>query len=124
VDVINGKLSKPDGNYIQWNSHKIITQISGLATPNIPLDDSFRIEGSSHGQAKRGNLLVAWQSTITVPLIKRFNCRWIVEGRVRTVRVNNSNNSPWVAILDFGNGNCDNQATMTINGVTHQITLH
>jgi hypothetical protein len=124
VDVINGKLSKPNGNYTQWNSHKVITQTSGLATPIIPLDDSFRIEGSAHGQAKRGNLLVAWQSTITVPLIKRFTCRWIVEGRIRTVRVNNSNNSPWVAVLDFGNGNCDNQATITINGVTHQITLH
>jgi hypothetical protein len=124
VDVINAKLSKPNGNYTQWNSHKVITQISGLVTINIPHDDSFKIEGSAHGQAKRGNLVVAWQSTITVPLIKRFACRWIVEGRIRTVRVNNSTNSPWVAVLDFGNGNCDNQATITINGVTHQITLH
>lgn len=124
VDVINGKLTKPNGNYIQWNSHKVITQFEGLATPNIPLDDSFKIEGHSNGQAQRGNLLVAWQSTITVPLIKKFTCRWIVQGRIRTVRVNNSTNSPWVAVLDFGNGTCDNQATLTINGVTYQITLH
>lgn len=124
VDVINAKLSKPNGNFTQWNSHKVITQFEGLGTPMFPVDDIFRIEGSASGNAKRGTLLVAWQSTITVPLIKRFNCRWIVEGRIRTVRVNNSTTSPWIAILDFGNGTCDNQATVTINGVTHQITLH
>ena len=124
VDVINAKLSKPNGNFTQWNSHKVITQFEGLSTPNLPQDDIFRIEGSSSGNAKRGNLLVAWQSSITVPLIKKFSCRWIVEGRVRTIRVNNNTTSPWIAIMDFGNGNCDNQATVIINGVTHQITLH
>ncbi|HMU45266.1 MAG TPA: hypothetical protein PKC72_02810 [Chitinophagaceae bacterium] len=122
VEVIEGKLTKPNGNYIKWNSTKFITQVEGLVTAT-PLDDIFKIEGSANGQALRGNLLVAWQSTITEPLIKRFTCRWIVRGRIRTVRVNTSNNSPWVAILDFGNGICDNQATLAINGVTHQITL-
>jgi hypothetical protein len=123
VEVIDGKLTKPNGNYVNWNSEKIITQIEGLVTANIPIDDIFKIEGHARGTALRGNLLVAWQSTITVPLIKRFNCRWIVAGRIRTVRLNTSNTSPWIAILDFGNGTCDNQATLTINGVTYQITL-
>lgn len=122
VEVIDGKLTKLNGNYIKWNSTKFITQVEGLATPT-PLDDIFKIEGSAHGQALRGNLLVAWESTITEPLIKRFTCRWIVKGRIRTVRVNTNTNSQWVAILDFGSGICDNQATLTINGVTHQITL-
>lgn len=122
VDVIAGKLTKPNGNYIEWNSHKVITQIEGLGT-NIPLDDIFRIEGSSNGKVKRGDLLVRWESTITEPLIKRFNCRWIVKGRIRIVRANTATTGPWVAILDFGQGICDNQATVTINGTTHQITL-
>jgi hypothetical protein len=26
-------------------------------------------------------------------------------------------------VLDFGNGQCDNQAILTINGVSRQITL-
>lgn len=124
VDVIHGKLSKPNGNFTEWDSHKVITQFEGLSTPLLPLDDVFKIEGSSHGRSRRGNLLVAWESNITIPLIKRFNCRWIVQGRIRTIRVNNNANSPWIAILDFGNGNCDNQATISINGVTYPITLH
>jgi hypothetical protein len=123
TDVVNGKLTKPSGNYVHWNSHKVITQAEGLSTPNIPLDDIFRIEGSARGQVLRGNLLVAWESSITEPLYKRFTCRWIVRGKIRTVRINSPANSPWIAVLDFGAGTCDNQAIVTINGIPHQITL-
>lgn len=122
VDVIGGKLTKPNGNFIEWNSEKVITQMEGLNTP-IPLDDIFKIEGGSRGVVKRGPLLVGWQSTIMEPLVKRFNCRWIVRGVVRTVRINATANTPWVALLNFGNGTCDNLAVVTINGVSYQITL-
>ncbi len=122
IEVNNAKLSLPNGNYTQWDSDKTITQFEGGLT-NDPRDDVFKVEGTAYGTARRGNLLVAWQSTITEPLIKRLNCRWIVKGRVRTVRANTSVNSQWTAVLDFGGGNCDNQAVVTINGVSHQITL-
>ena len=101
----------------------LIDTHSHIYLPDFPRDDVFKIEGHSHGRARRGNLLVAWESAIVQPLIKRFLCRWIVSGRVRTVRLNSTTNTPWVAVLDFGNGHCDSQATITINGVTHQITL-
>lgn len=125
VEVINGKLSWPDGNFIEWSSNKTITQFEGLATPDYPKDDAFKIEGAANGFVKRGNLLVRWESTITEPLVRRLTCRWIVKGRIRTVRANlpNPTNSHWAAILDFGLGNCDNQATISINGVIRQITL-
>ena len=122
IDVLDAKLTKPDGNFTEWTSHKTITQIEGVTTVN-PRDDVFRIEGNGHGRVRRGTLLVAWESAITEPLIKRFTCRWIVRGRIRTVRINATVNSPWVAVLDFGNGDCDNQAVITINGRSHQITL-
>jgi len=122
VDVLEGRLSKPNGNYIKWNSHKVITQFEGLVTHDFR-DDIFRIEGSGNGQVKKGNLLVNWQSNITEPLVKKFTCRWLVKGRIRTVRGNNILNSSWVTVIDFGAGNCDNQAVLTINGVSHNITL-
>jgi hypothetical protein len=122
ADVINGKLSVPNGNFTEWNSHKVITQFEGQGT-NDPRDDQFKVEGNAHGKVKRGQLIVVWESNIIEPLIKRFNCRWIVKGKVKTVRLNLSVSSPWVAVLDFGNGVCDNQAVLTINGVPHQITL-
>jgi hypothetical protein len=122
VNVNDGKLTKPNGNYISWTSEKTITQVEGLGTV-LPLDDIFKIEGGSHGQVKRGNLLVSFNSSITEPLVKRFNCRWIVRGVVKTTRINTSTNDPWMATLNFGNGNCDNLAVLTINGVSYQITL-
>jgi hypothetical protein len=125
VDVINGKLTRQNGDYIEWNSHKEIVQIEGLLTPDLPLDDIFRITGHASGNVRRGALLVRWESNIREPLIKRFNCRWIVKGAVRIVRGPNSN-SPWIADLDFGYptpGACDNQARLTINGRVHIITL-
>jgi hypothetical protein len=125
VEVIDGKLTKPDGNFIEWNSTRTITQVEGLATPDFPKDDAFKIEGSANGFVKRGNLLVRWESAITEPLLRRLTCQWIVKGKIRTTRVNlpNPNNSRWVAILEFGNGICDNQAVLTINGISRQITL-
>ncbi len=124
VDVIDAKLSRANGNYTEWNSHKTITQIEGIITPNLPFDDIFKIEGQASGKVQRGNLLVAWETSVDEPLIKKFTCRWIVSGKVKQMRVNSNANSPWTAVLDFGSGECDNKAVVTINGVAHNITLH
>ncbi len=124
IDVANAKLSSSNGDYVEWNSHKTITQTQGASTPLYPRDDAFQLEGSASGRAQKGNLLVAWESSITQPLVKTFECRWIVQGIVKVVRASTNANTSWVGYLDYGIGNCDNQATATINGVTHQITLH
>ncbi|HQV06719.1 MAG: hypothetical protein R2796_00270 [Chitinophagaceae bacterium] len=124
VDVTDAKLTKPNGNYTMWDSHKTITQFEGLSTDS-PLDDVFAIQGHSNGKVQRGNLVVLWESSVPAnyPLIKKFTCHWIVKGRIRTVRQNAAANTQWIAILDFGDGSCDNQATISINGHTFQITL-
>lgn len=122
IEIRNAKLSKPNGNYIEWRSDRLITQVEGNGTI-LPIDDIFRIDGSARGRAKRGNVLVAWQSEITEPLIKKFTCHWISKGVIRTRRESLSSTSPWTAALNFGNGNCDYLATVTINGVTHNIEL-
>lgn len=124
IDVVNAKLTKPSGDYTAWTSHKTITQTDGLITPDIWQDDGFKIEGTAEGQSKKGNLLVAWQSTITDPLIKRYYCHWITKGSVKVDRVSSNANNRWEAILDFGTGTCDNLATLTINGASYNITLH
>jgi len=123
VDVDDAKLTKPNGNYSKWDSHKVRTQIEGNGSVG-PQDDVFKVTGSANGTVKRNNLLFAWRSEISEPLIKKFFCRWVSKGIIKTWRATLSNTSPWTAILNFGNGNCDNQATLTINGTTHQITLH
>ena len=121
ITVRNGKLTKPNGNYTQWSSTKTITQIEGNATPILPLDDVFSIKGESNGTIKRDSALYQWAARTLpdAPLIKRFACRWIVKGKIAIRRTNSD-----VAVIDYGNGQCDNKAHITINGVTFEITLH
>lgn len=122
VHVTDAKLSKPNGNYSQWNSHRVTTQIEGNGTIH-PVDDIFRVTGGATGKVKRGNTLYAWASEITDPLIKKFTCRWISKGIIRVKRESLSNSSVWVSTLNYGNGDCDYKATLTINGVVHNIEL-
>ncbi|HEV8273682.1 MAG TPA: hypothetical protein VGQ04_20360 [Chitinophagaceae bacterium] len=123
VEVRDAKLTKPNGNYVEWNSTKTITQLEGTCTPFIQLDDIYKIDGGGYGKVKRGDLLIAWNSEITDPLVKKFSCRWLVKGVIRIARLNLTTNSPWVATINYGNGDCDNKAVVTINGVAHNITL-
>lgn len=122
ITVTDAKLTKPNGNYIMWNNHRVITQIEGNGTA-MPLDDVFKITGSGRGKVKRGDVLYAWQSEITDPLIKKFICRWISKGIIKVRRETLASNSHWVAILNYGSGPCDYFATLTINGVTNNIQL-
>lgn len=123
IRAIDMKLTRPNGNYSQWSGTRIITQVEGNGTPNLPLDDVFTINGQGQGRVKVGTLLYAWQSEITDPLRKRFTCRWITKGVLKVRRQAASSTSPLVATLDFGSGGCDNQATLTVNGNSRQITL-
>lgn len=52
------------------------------------------------------------------PLVFKTECHHIVSG---IVSVTTSNNVSWT--IDYGNGDCDNLATLTRNGKTKQITI-
>jgi hypothetical protein len=56
-------------------------------------------------------------ASITSALKKPGNCHYYVEGMI-TFTKNDSE-----ATLDFGNGECDNQAILTIDGEIRIITL-
>ena len=115
VTVIDGKITNTNSSkWHKWNSVKNILQIEGNGTPNFPLDDVYKITGGATGANSLGH---NWSSNIVEPLIKKFTCRWIVKGTVRIVRDGRQ------ALLDYGNGNCDNLAIIYINGVAHTITL-
>ena len=118
IVITGAKLSKPNGNYTAWNSEKTISQVEGLATPVILADDVFTLSGHANGSVKRGDKFFQWNTVITQPLVKRFICRWISKGTVAIQK-----NSAPVAVLDYGTGQCDRKATLTVNGVVLEISL-
>jgi hypothetical protein len=118
TQVIGARLSKPNGNFTQWNSEKTVAQIEGLGTPFLPLDDWFEVSGQANGAVKRGDRYFQWSTVINQPLLKKYLCRWIVKG---TITLSKSNTA--VAVLDYGSGSCDNKATFSVNGTAREITL-
>ncbi len=116
--VTNGKLTHSNGSYISWNRTRDITQSEGWATPWQPGDDVYQIVGNGSGSVHIGDKTSEWTATNIEPLEKRFSCRWISKGKVGIQR----NQGPQ-GVLDFGNGECDNKATLTVNGVSVEITL-
>ena len=119
TQIINAKLSQLNGNYIQWNSEKTITQIEGGSTPLIGIDDAYNITGHAGGAVQKDGKYFQWSTLITAPLMKRFTCRWIARGTLSLKKGNDA-----VAVLDYGSGSCDNKATFTVNGAVHEITLY
>ncbi|WP_290706674.1 hypothetical protein, partial [Flavihumibacter sp. CACIAM 22H1] len=116
--VIDGKLSRENGNQITWNRTRSFTMIAGSGTPYVPGDDRFQITSNGAGSVTIGDKTGTWTSTTTKPLEKAFSCRWISAGTQEIQRVNGLK-----ATLDFGNGDCDNKALITVNGVSREITL-
>ena len=105
--VTDGKITAPGGRYWLHSSLKEIVQTDGLTTPRIPFDDIFIITGTGSVTNANG---ITRTSSITEPLQKKVNCRFIDRGRIRFQGPNH------FALLDFGNGTCDNAATISIDG--------
>lgn len=107
-------LTWPDGKTATWESAHTVTQTEGNGTPELA-DNVWKIEGSCSGTNRNGQ---DFTSEITEPLIKRANCRWIVDG-MRTIEHGIRSRT-----IDFGDGDCDNDATVTTgNGKTFAIKL-
>lgn len=111
--TIDMTLTFPNGNVYHREGNRIREMIEGFGTPMIWADNVFSISGSWTTTFPAGTRT----STITTPLRVEADCPHIVSGVVTTVGINNT------ATLDYGNGDCDNQATLTVNGTTTTITL-
>lgn len=109
-----GKITTPEGETFTRESARTHEMISGMDNEERS-DDVFQITGSSSGVTPEG---VSYSKTITNPLISARDCPWISSGIVETVI------DEVTSIIDFGNGECDNVATVTKDGETEEITMN
>lgn len=103
----------PNGNEYHRVGNRVREMIEGFGTPLIWADNVFSITGSWSTSFPAGTQV----STITTPLRVEADCPHIVSGEISIVRNGNT------AVLNYGNGNCDNQANLTVNGNTYIIIL-
>ena len=112
--VQNGKITAPTGAYWLHTADINITQTAGANTPNNLTDDVFSIAGSRTVTNPAGK---SRTSTTLTNLQKKNACSNIDKG---TLQVQGPNH---VAVIDFGDGTCDNLATISIDGRTPRTIL-
>jgi len=115
--VDSAKITRPNGKFITWKSTRTREMVEGFNTPSRWRDDVYAFKGGSSGTNSNGKSYV---TTIddSKPLIIAANCKWIRSGKISTVISTGK-----TITLDYGDGTCDNKATLTVNGKTKEITL-
>jgi len=111
----DGKVTTPEGIEITRGFTRTRTWIEGEQTPRWRWDDKYLIDGEATGINRLGK---TYTRTIIEPLLVATSCRWIMSG---TVEIQPEDRS--LILLDFGTGECDDLATVTVDGVTEEITL-
>jgi hypothetical protein len=113
---VDGTVIKPNGEEIIWVGNRLREWVEGHGMPPFMWwDDIYHITGSHNIVASDGTTLSA---VITQPLEVALNCYWIRSGIIEM-----QHSELPLVILDYGSGTCDDQATITINGVSFDITL-
>ena len=114
IKVENGKITKPDGGIITWKSDRVRKMIEGSDTPLSSLDDTYEIVGTSSGTNAFGNKYAFATQT---PLVKSKACQWIKSGKLAIQREGKKD-----AVVDYGDGICDDKATLNVGTWTKEIT--
>ncbi len=115
LQVTNGIFTFPDLTNFHYSGNKTVQMTAGSNTPFNFADDVYAITGNSNFSASDGTSMV---STVTTPLVRSFICKYISAGVISFVYNQTINGT-----IDFGDGTCDNAATLVAGNITKQITL-
>lgn len=112
----NITITKVTGVKLTWTSTRTREMLDGQNTPSDPTDDKYSINGSASGVSSNGNSFTA---NISSPLIRATSCAYIQAGKLDITVSGKSA----VRSIDYGNGTCDDEATITVNGKTYTFHL-
>jgi hypothetical protein len=106
-------ITKNEESVVRTN-HELVEWVSGFETTDRS-DNVYYVSGS-------GSIVVndtaTYSKSITTPLLFDASCEYIKSGVVELTRYGN------VSSIDYGDGTCDDIATVTTNGTTEEINLH
>ncbi len=103
----NGKITAPGGRFWLHSGTQDVVQTDGVSTPFNLLDDVFSTTGTATVTNSAG---VSRTAEITSALEKKVICANIDKGSIKITGPNH------YAIIDYGSGSCDNEATISIDG--------
>ena len=108
------KIIFPDAKFMTYRAEYTRLQSEGSATVTQD-DDVWRIEGAASGLTREG---AAWTAKFPSAVVKKMSCQWFSSGSVEVTLTGEA-----ARTINFGDGTCDNKATLTVGGVTTNITL-
>jgi hypothetical protein len=113
---IDVKVTFPDGKMYTRIGTRVREMVEGIATITNWEDNVFKVWGYHSTTFPNGS---KYTSTIKTPLVIKMSCKmpFPVSGVVENVK------NDATSTLDYGIGDCDKLATMTINGVSKEIVL-
>jgi hypothetical protein len=96
-------------------SNRTRTFTAGQSTTQLS-DDEYDITGGGTHKKATGKV---YTTNITQALHVATNCNWVMSGKLAIT----PQGATGPRVLDFGNGTCDDKATLTVNGKTKNIIL-
>jgi hypothetical protein len=123
TEITDGKVITPDTRIITYQATNTAVQTAGLNTTfkshpaTFLQDDEFVISTVSSGINSKGN---KFEMNSETPLTWKFACQWITSGKMM---IKEESRPVINALLDYGDGMCDNKAILTINNFVTTITL-
>lgn len=106
-----------NGGTVSFSESKLRTQIAGIAT-GYSTGNKYSVSGSASGTAANGTSFTS-NTVAGNDLIRDMSCaKHFTQGALEITPSGKS-----MITIDFGNGTCDNTATVTRNGKTKTITL-
>lgn len=111
--IADGKLTYPTGKVVTYSGNRNVLQKEGAATPWVISDDIYELTGNA--SLKDSSVIAT--VTIKSGLIKKIACPYVSKGVVELM-VNS-----YKASIDYGTGDCDNKAVLTVGDKTKEITL-
>jgi hypothetical protein len=112
IEVKGAKITTANGT-ISWKSTREREWTAGQNTATIT-DDEYNITGSSSGTNRNGK---TFDVTITNALRIKIGCKYITQGTLEIKPENKLKRT-----VDYGNGTCDDTATVTI--ASRSYTFH
>ena len=112
--VTNGIFTDTKGEVYSNTGFYTIKQTTGVETLQLN-DNTYEMTEGTHTVTKQNGGTITL--TVSETLVKKFDCDYISKGKlnVETTLLNGK--------IDYGNGDCDNNATYTQNGIIFPFTM-
>ncbi|WP_268847650.1 hypothetical protein [Flavobacterium aestivum] len=112
--ITNGKLTDTKGDIFTNSGTHTIKQTAGVSTLSLD-DNTYEMTEGTHTVTKENGAKIT--VTVIESLIKNYSCDYVSKGKLKV------ESTLLNGVIDYGNGDCDNKATYTQNGIVFPITL-